>query len=306
MQCALLGLKTSFVGKLGDDDFGKEYYDNLLAHNIDVSSIQKSSMATTGVACISVAENGANTIVIIPSANNLITKEDVFKESNKIKQARVLICQNEIPYHATLQALKLACEENKKIIIVLNPAPAAPYAALSELLALSDIVCPNESELTTLTGMPAETLDQVEVASKALFRMIGSGSRCNAVVVTLGERGAMIVPRSGTSVLVSITEEYRVTAIDTVGAGDCFIGNPHAVNATVGFSFFEENLTNLLLLLGTMASHLARARSLQESVHSAVRCATISVTKKGAQASYPALADLPVDLHPPPARFDTD
>lgn len=209
-------------GKIGVDKFGQEYFNNFISHKINLDNLKRTSDATTGVACISVDESGTNTIVVIPAANNLITVSDIATAEPSFISSKVLICQNEIPHQATLEAFKLA---NKYLTLsIFNPAPALALPELVDIISLADIVCPNEIELGVLTGLPTQTTTEIETAAKQLQNQGG----CKVVIVTLGDRGAMIVGLQST-LLVSVPEAYKCHAVDTVGAGDCFIGK-HALS----------------------------------------------------------------------------
>ena len=217
VQCSILGINSGFCGRLGNDDFGNEYERNFLSKDIDITNVKRSDIST-GVACISVDDIGRNTIVIIPSANNLISPLDIQQASLDLENSKLLLVQNEIPRESTLEALKLA--KSYDTITVFNPAPASTLTELHELIAYSDVICPNELELSTLTDLPTDTETQIEHAAKHLLTHTTPGT---VVVVTLGERGAMIVRSSG-AVLIPVPEAFKTQAVDTVGAGDCFIG----------------------------------------------------------------------------------
>lgn len=217
MQCALLGLNVSICGKIGLDEFGEEYFNNFKSHKINTDKLKRTNEATTGVACISVDQGGTNTIVVVPAANSFITVTDILEATPTILSSKVLLCQNEIPHAATLEAVKIA--KQRQTLSIFNPAPALILSELADIISLADIVCPNETELALLTGLPTKTDAEVETAAKQLLQQGG----CKIVLVTLGDRGAMIVGPQSTHT-VPVPEAYKCTAIDTVGAGDCFIG----------------------------------------------------------------------------------
>jgi len=154
VQCALLGLQVSMCGKIGQDEFGQEYFNNFVSHRINIDHLKRTSEATTGVACISVDQSGTNTIVVIPAANSLITVSDILAAESTFMSSKVLLCQNEIPYDATLEALKLA--KKYQTLSIFNPAPALTLPELVGLISLADIVCPNEVELALLTNLPTQ------------------------------------------------------------------------------------------------------------------------------------------------------
>ena len=162
----------------------------------------------------------------------------------------------------TLKALQLA-QTATQTVSIFNPAPVSDD--LAELLAVSDIVVPNETELAALTSLPTTTDIEIETAAKKLLSM-----GCQCCIATLGEKGAYIVVNDGSAgVFVRTT---AVKAIDSTGAGDSFIG--------------------------TLASNLARGSTLLQAVKNALHCASISVTRPGAQKSYVRLEEIDEKYRP--------
>ena len=151
-------------GKVGSDAWGVEYIENMKKFGINTNNFTRGE-AQTGIASIFVAESGANSIVIIPGANNEISTFDVDAVSHEIQTARILVCQNEIPLTSTMRALEIAREHNT--LSILNPAPASP--SLVSVINLCDIVCPNETELAVITGMPVDTIPEVPAGKSHLF-----------------------------------------------------------------------------------------------------------------------------------------
>jgi ribokinase len=213
VQCAQLGLRVGMCGRVGSDAWGREYIDNMGAHRIDTTHFCRGTH-NTGIASIFVAESGANCIVIVPGSNSEVTADAVLEASDSIRDSLVMVCQNEIPIEATFMAMQLARKSHT--LSILNPAPASE--SVLPLIDLCDIVCPNETELSTLTSLPANSIDEILTAARQL---LSSSSNCKVIIVTLGERGAMIVAPSGYAHLPT----EKVTAVDTVGAGDSFIGS---------------------------------------------------------------------------------
>lgn len=252
---------VTMVTNLGDDALGESYLQHFASEKIDASFVTREQDCSNGVALIQVDEQGNNTIVVIPGANGRMTAEKVTAASNGIAGARVLLCQNEIPLDATLEAMKIAHANN--VTAIFNPAPAPqPDDTYREIVSLSDVVCPNETELAYLTGQECQTDEQIVAAARQILAL---GAK--AVVVTLGSRGACLVNES--------THEFyptrKVEAVDTVGAGDSF--------------------------LGALSAYLAaRPDDLPAAIQKALQVATISVTRAGAQSSYPHAHELPDEL----------
>jgi ribokinase len=260
VMAAKLGAAVSMVAKVGDDAFGRDYLDNFARHGVDTAHVRVSGEASTGVAPIWVDEaTGNNAIIIVPGTNALLTPADVEAAKDAVVSADVVVSQWEIPLDCVVAAFRLARDAG--VTTVFNPAPAQ-LDLPRELLQLTDLLCPNESETELLTGMPTGTRDEAERAARALLRR---GAR--QVVCTLGERGSLAVTAEGE---VAHVATERVEAVDTTGAGDAFVGS--------------------------LAFFVARGFALRDAMARAGRIATISVLAHGTQPSFPTAAELPPDL----------
>lgn len=207
--------RVTMVARVGADDFGTRVLDALRTEGIDTTHTIRDEQQPTGTALITVEEDsGANTIVVVPGANGALTAEDVDQAADTIRGASVLMLQLEVPLTTTLHAARIAHAAG--VTVVLTPAPAQPLP--DPLLAVTDILLPNEVELTQLQQRGASP---AEGAGTLLRR----GAR--AVVVTRGEQGALLVGESG----VQEIAPFAVTAVDTVAAGDAFAGALGAVLA---------------------------------------------------------------------------
>lgn len=212
VQCARLGVKCAIVGAVGVDSYGDEYLAQLAKERVDTGNLRRSTVANTGTASIQVDKHGQNTIIIVQGSNLDFTPEHVCAVEDSIRQSNIVMCQNEVPVGVTKETLLLCRKHN--VVSILNPAPAS--AAVLEVLPLCDIFCPNETELASLSGMPTTTDDEIIAAAENLLEM-----GCNIVIVTLGARGALLVQRGKFRLFPTV---LQVHAIDTVGAGDSFIG----------------------------------------------------------------------------------
>ncbi|KAK0059912.1 ribokinase [Biomphalaria pfeifferi] len=265
-QCvaaAKLGAKTALVGKLGEDVFGEQYLSNLLSNNINCEHVQSLKTASTGVASIFVGNDGSNFIVIVPGANNLLSVDDVNKAEALISSSKLVVCQNEIPQETTLAALKLAKKCGVKTIF--NPAPADKDLDL-ELFSLPDFFCANETEASLLLN---QEVSDVESAKKACHQLIESKG-CNTVIITLGDKG--VVYQTRINLEVEHIPATQVTAIDTTGAGDSFIGS---------LAYYMTNMEQL---------------PLSKMIDRAGQIAAISVQKPGTQKSFPLASEIPLGL----------
>lgn len=258
VMAARLGAAVTFVGKVGNDLFGRDMLTNFRAEGIDASSVQTTDEAASGVAVITIDATGMNSIIVIPGANGLLAAEDVEAARPAIEGADVLVCQLEVPMSANLAALRIARQAGKTII--LNPAPVSEEVP-DELLRLSTVVCPNENESTLLTGQQVTSLADAEAAARILLER-----GAPQVIVTLGERGSLLVD-AGQKIHVAAPS---VKAVDTTGAGDAFVG--------------------------TLAYFLAAGAPIVEAMRRANQIAAISVQYPGTQTSYPRAAALPPDL----------
>jgi ribokinase len=261
VTAARLGARVAMVAKIGRDAFGEQALQNLQAQGIDVTHVTVADGRCTGAASITVDDEARNAILVLPGANLALTPEDTRRAAALVRSAAMVLCQLEIPVETTLQAMRTAKEAG--VPTILNPAPAAPLP--DELLRLTDWCIPNETEIELLTGMPAASWQQAEEAARRLMRRGPS-----AVIVTLGDRGALLVDTQGTFQAPGV----RVHALDTSGAGDAFIGG--------------------------LAVFLAEGVPLREAMGRANRVAARSVTRMGTQTSFPTRAEFQAfcEAHP--------
>ncbi|MBS3047316.1 ribokinase [Enterobacter mori] len=242
------GANITFIACTGDDDTGERVRKQLASDNIDVSPVSVVEGESTGVALIFVNAEGENVIGIHAGANAALTTERVEAQRAIISGADALLMQLESPVESVLAAAKIAHENHTTV--VLNPAPARVLS--DELLALVDIITPNETEAEKLTGIRVENDDDAARAARALHDK-GIGT----VIITLGSRG----------VWASVNGEgrrvpgFKVKAIDTIAAGDTFNG--------------------------ALVTALLEGKRMDDAIRFAHAAAAIAVTRKGAQPSVP-------------------
>ena len=253
VAAAKLGATVHMVGRIGGDDFGRALRANLCAAGADDTYVSTEEAAATGIAIIEVEDSGQNTIVVAPGANAHVTRADVDAARSIIAASQAVIAQLEIPLNTVHYALAVAREA--KALTILNPAPAQPLS--TELLSLVDLLIPNETEATQLTGIDITDEASVEQAAQQLHER---GAR--AVVVTLGERGALVLDEQG----VRHISSFQVKAIDTTAAGDAFVG--------------------------ALATAYAARRDLDAALHEASAAGALAATRFGAQPSMPTRAEL--------------
>ena len=248
VAAARLGAQVVMVGRVGHDAFAGPLLDNLAANRVDATWVIQDQDAATGVALIVVDDAGQNSIVVASGANMRLSPEQVTAAEAAITSAQVLLLQLESPLESVLRATQLA--HSHGVIVILNPAPARPLPP--ELLALVDVLIPNESETALLTGLPVNSLDEVTKAAQAL---LAAGP--STVVLTLGDRGALLAQAEG----VQYFPAFVVTPVDTTAAGDAFVSG--------------------------LAVALAEGRSLAEAIRWGNAAGALATTHLGAQPSLP-------------------
>jgi ribokinase len=254
VMAARLGARVTMVGKVGRDVFGEGALSNYREHGIDTTHVLIDAERSTGVASIVVDDAARNCIIVVPGANLGLTPDDVRAAAPAIAGAGVLLCQLEVPLETVAEALRIAKAAN--VTTMLNPAPAV--ALPDELLHLADVCVPNENEIELLTG--GHTAATVQEAAAAAWELLRRGP--HTVIVTLGERGALIADAGSAEHLAA----PRVEAVDSSGAGDAFIG--------------------------ALGVFLAEGAPLREAVRRANAVAALSVTRLGTQASFPTRAQV--------------
>ncbi|USG67472.1 ribokinase [Brevibacillus ruminantium] len=213
VAAAKLGGHISFIGCLGDDPYGKSGVAMLREAGVAVDEVSFSSTSPTGVGFVFLNEQGENCIVVDPGANHQLLPDEL-ETKEAIQNADILVFQLENHLDTIKKGMELGKKWGKTVI--LNPAPATPK--LDDLLALSTIVTPNESELLILHGMdPSSELNDAEC--ERLARLIVQRGP-QAVIVTRGEKGAMVVTADEAFPVFA----PKVNAVDTTGAGDSFTG----------------------------------------------------------------------------------
>lgn len=251
VAAARLGAVVSMIGCVGQDAFGARLREVIRAEGIDTSGVRDTGNAPTGIAQI-VVSRGENSIVVVPGANMTMTDADA--SSIDVRNGDIVVAQLETPMPVTE---RLFARARGIATTVLNAAPAA--AVPDSLLAITDLLVVNETELSTLSRARLDgdsAVPDILAAARSLQR---SGM---TVIVTLGRRGAVLLqgdlpPR--------IVNGHAVEAVDSTGAGDCFVGAYAAALAT-----------------GRPGPALDFANA----------AAGLAVTKRGAAPAMPRLADV--------------
>jgi ribokinase len=220
VAAARLGGRVKMVGRVGNDSFGDSLLATLQKDGVDTSHIFRTDNTSSGVALITVSENGQNNIVVVPGANGRLTPEDINAAESIFSGAEVVMLQLEIPLETVTEAVKTARKYGAQV--VLNPAPAQSLS--EELLAEINYLIPNENELFLLSGN--QNVSQASSALKAL------GLGC--LIVTLGSEGVLVMDGTESQTI----PPHTVKVVDTTAAGDAFVG-AFAVALTEGRSTRE-------------------------------------------------------------------
>ena len=251
VAAAKAGVKTYFISKIGDDQFGEmatKIYDEA---KVDYSNVIISREHSTGAAAIMVnEESGANAINVFPGASAAITNSDIDKAENIIKDSKIFLTQLEAPKETVLYAIKKAHSLGVKT--VLNPAPAAEID--KSVFPFIDYFTPNETEASFYVGHAVNSNDD---ASRAASKLLDMGIK--NVIITLGEKGAYFANANET--FSSPIANLSNPVVDTTGAGDAF---------NAGF-----------------AVALTENKSIKDAISFASATAGLSTTKIGTANSMP-------------------
>lgn len=208
--CARLGAEVRFVARVGTDEFGEKALHLYRNEGVRTDHVRQTQNSPTGVGFIMVEQaSGHNCILLDPGANDRLSAEDVFHADRVFDSAGVVLTQLEIPVEAARAAME--CGRAGGALTLLNPAPVRPLG--DEILASVDVLTPNEVEARVLAGMAADSEVEPE---KAAHELIGRGVK--QVVVTLGEKGALILTANSTTRVPAV----ELPVVDTTGAGDSF------------------------------------------------------------------------------------
>lgn len=252
VAAARLGGEITFIAKVGKDIFGAQSVEGFKLEGIQTQYVLVDEIHPSGTALIMVNEEGENCIVVAPGANASLLPPDL-ERVTALKEAAVILMQLEIPME-TIEAVKRMAVVNHQRVII-NPAPAQSLS--DQLLSGLFLITPNESEAEMLTGIPVSDL---ESASRAAGFFLNKG--VENVAITMGKQGAYF-ENSSTSFMVPAPV---VRAVDTTAAGDTFSG-ALTVAVTEGMDW-------------------------EQAIRFAVKAASLSVTRMGAQASVPYRSEI--------------
>ena len=253
MAAALLGASVLMVSRVGDDMFGRDTMAGMQQAGIDTRHVRSVPGTASGVAPIFVAADGENSILIVKGANERLLPADVDEASADLQQCDIILLQLEIPLETVYHTVDWAKRHSRPVL--LNPAPATALLDFARIASV-DFFVPNQTELAILSGLPAETSAQAEIAARTL---LARGMR--TVVVTLGAAGALLM-RDGESVAIP---PVPVQVVDSTGAGDAFIG--------------------------AFAARYAQSGDVEAALREAAAYAAHSVTRIGSQRAFATAAE---------------
>lgn len=241
------GGQVNFIGAVGTDDGGKFMLNTMKQEGINLDQVKTLADADTGAATILLDEKGQNSILVDAGANAKVTPAQVKEAAETIKQSDYIIAQFETPIDSTIAAFKIAKENG--VVTILNPAPAAEVS--DELLSVTDIIAPNETESASITGIEVNNEDNM-IKTAEYFKNKG----VKMTLITLGERGVFYCDgdKSG------LVPAHTVRAVDTTGAGDTFIGamsailKPDLSNIDAAIDYGQEASSITVQRLGAMPS----------------------------------------------------
>lgn len=251
---ARLNTPTVMIGRVGSDSFGQELLQSLRSAKIQIEDVLVDDAASSGVALVAVDDDGENTIIVIAGANGRVNDSDIERLSPRLTGANSLLLQLEIP----IAAVKAAAQAAQKagVRVILDPAPARSDLPI-DLYPLIDILTPNAIEAEQLVGFPIESPALVAEAATVLQQR-----GVKTVVIKLGAKGGFCATPNEAFFFPA----FRVTAIDTVAAGDAFNGG--------------------------LAAALAEGLSLREAVTWGAAAGALAASQSGAQSSLPDRATL--------------
>lgn len=255
VAAAKSGAQTLFISRIGEDGAGEFMMNHLKNYGVSLDYVQTTPNENTGHAYITLNEAGQNDIIIDHGANYKLSEADVNAAADMIGEVECVIGQFEVPVEATLVAFRHAKERG--LVTILNPAPAIKNIP-PELLSVTDIITPNETESAVITGITIKNEADLAANAQKLHEL-----GVKHVVITYGDKGAYL-SSNGVQELVPA---FKVKAVDTTGAGDTFIG------------YLASNLK-------------ADFSNLKQAAIIASRASSIAVQRLGAQPSIPTAQEV--------------
>jgi ribokinase len=247
-----LGEEVYLLASIGKDNFGDKLIQSYNRSSINTELIYRPNCAS-GVAVIYVEEEGENSIAVSPGSNLFLSPDNIFGLERYFSLAKFVISQLEVPINTVLSSAIVAKRNRAKFI--LNPAPAQSLPR--EIFPLIDIITPNETEASILTGIDVVDESSAIAAAHVLYK-----TGVKNVIITLGGKGALLYNNTD----VKIVSGYNVNPVDSTAAGDTF-------NGALVYSLYHKN-------------------SILDSIVFANKAAALSVMRIGAHSSIPNLQEV--------------
>ena len=254
---AKLGGQVSMIGQVGNDAHAEWLKQNLASAGVDVTHVDRDPEVSSGIATITINAHGQNQIIVVPGANGTLSVPRLDRSRDLLASARLVLLQLEIPLDTVATAARMA--KDAGAIVILDPAPAQRLP--DSLLACTDYLTPNETELAILTGRQPGALTK-ECASQLAEELRSRGARNG--IAKMGAQGALLIGEQ----VEHFWPALCVQAVDSTAAGDAF-------NAA-------------------FAVALAEAKPVLDAGRFATVAAACSVTRAGAQPSMPTRSEVTV------------
>ncbi len=255
VAAAVLGGQVSYFGKLARDSFSDELLTAMSGRGVNTQFVLRNANSTAGIAMIRVDSKGQNSISFNPGANRLLMPEEVPEYDHCFTEGSILLITGEIRPDTIYAAVRQAKE--KGMLVIVDPAPVLPLPLPDDIPGLIDIVKPNESEASLITGTEVTDFASAEHAAHMLQDMGFA-----VPVVTLGAQGAVALIDGE----IHRINPIKVKVVDSTAAGDVFCG--------------------------ALAAALSKGQSLVDALNFGNVAAALSTTKPGAQTSIPELFEI--------------
>lgn len=253
VACARLGAQVSFMGRVGEDPFGEKIITSLHREGINLKYIRTDPEIGTGIGLVVLDQYGRNRIFISMGANAKCKVEDFGIIESLIPQFDVLLLQLEISLEVIKSTLDIAKQSN--VLTILDPAPA--FTISSKLFKKVDILVPNQIEAEFFSRQKVRSVQTAKLAAEKLIKLGPS-----AVVIKLSNKGTFLLTHEESIYI----KAKKVDVVDTLGAGDAFVG--------------------------AFAVNIAKGKDLRESLQYANYAGALTTTKFGAQPSVPTAKEL--------------
>ncbi|HEY9159611.1 MAG TPA: ribokinase [Desulfomonilia bacterium] len=245
------GSSVTMITKIGTDQFSSIALNSFRKEGMSTAFVFEDARYPTGTALIMVDENTSeNQIIVTPGACDHISEAEIESAGTHIGGSKVLLTQLETNIEALAKAIQIA--HSKGVKVILNPAPAPLSPLPDELLSMIDILTPNETEASVMSGIKVSTFEDAEKAAGMIKR-----KGIKTVIITMGGKGAFVSTQTAEYKI----DPFKVNVLDTTGAGDAFNGG--------------------------LATALAEGMDIHDAVQFANATGALSVTKLGTAPSMP-------------------